>query len=96
MQQDVAGQAQQQFAEQQAMQQQVDMLEQVVKSRMTREAISRYGNVKAAHPEKAIQLLAIVGQLIQSGQIDMIDDEKLKGILQHMTPEKRETKITRK
>ena len=77
-------------------QQQIDALEQVVKTKMTRDALSRYGNLKTAHPEKSIQLLAILGQLIQSNDLGTIDDDQLKQILVRMNPPKKEIKITRK
>jgi programmed cell death protein 5 len=76
--------------------QQIQQLEMLVKQRMTKEALERFGNIKSAHPEKAIQLLAVLGQAIQSGQIDeQIDDEQLKDILIRLTPEKKEFKIRR-
>ena len=86
-------QQQQQDAE---LKQQVQQLESVVKTLFTKEALQRYGNLKAAHPETAIKVLALVGQAIQAGKIQKIDDEKLKGLLQKMAPEKKEIKITRK
>ena len=53
--------------EEQEFQQQVQQLEAIVKQRMTKEVMQRYGNVKAANPQKALQLIAILGQFIQSG-----------------------------
>jgi len=76
--------------------QQVQQLEMLVKQRMTKEALERFGNVKSAHPEKALHLLAILGQAIQTGQIeDQIDDDQLKDILLKLTPEKKDFKIRR-
>ena len=78
-------------------QQQVAQLENLVKGHLSNDAISRYGNLKSAHPEKAMQALVVLSQMIQSGQIsDRIDDEMLKNILIRMQPEKREFKIRRK
>jgi len=58
------------------------MIEKIAKQKMTREAVSRYGTVKLAHPEKAIRAIAYVAQAVQSGQIKgMITDEKFKEIL---------------
>ena len=77
-------------------QQQVQQLEIVVKQRLTKKALERYGNLKTAHPEKTIQLLAVLGQAIQTGKIeDQIDDEQLKEILIKLTPEKKEFNIKR-
>ena len=82
-----------QSQEEAQLQQQVEQLEAVVKQAFTKEALERYGNLKAAHPEKAVQLLVILGQAIQQGQITKIDDEKLKEILLKLTPKKRDFKI---
>jgi len=82
--------------EQQQMQAQLEQLETVVKQFFTKEALERYGNLKAAHQEKAVQLLVILGQAVQQGQIkEKITDEKLKDILKQLQPEKKEFKIKR-
>ena len=83
--------------EQIQLQRQVEMLEMVAKQKMTKEAISRYGNLKAAHPEKAIQIIAVIAQGIQQGQItEQVTDEKLKTLLRQLEPPKKEFKITKK
>lgn len=74
-------------------QKQIEMLEQAVKQKLTKEAIERYGNLKAAHPQKAVQLLTMLAQFID--RYESIDDDTLKDILMNMSPEKRETKIRR-
>lgn len=80
--------------EQHQMQAQIGQLETMIKQFLTKEALQRYGNVKAAHQEKAVQLLIILGQAIQQGQIkEKITDEKLKEILTQLQPEKKEFKI---
>lgn len=85
-----------QSQEEQQLKQQIEQLEAIVKSRMTKEAAERYGNVKIAFPEKAVQALVVLAQLIQTGQIDQIDDDHLKDIFKKLTPEKKEFKIKRK
>jgi len=88
---------QQQGQEESQMQQQIAQLEIIVKQFLTKDALVRYGNLKAAHPEKAVQLLVILGQAAQSGQLkEKIDDEKLKELLKRLTPEKKDFKIKRK
>ncbi len=79
--------------EQEDFQEKIQQLEMVVKQTLTKEALERYGNIKAASPEKAVQLLVVLGQAIQAGQIQQIDDDKLKEILMQLTPEKKEFKI---
>lgn len=86
----------QQFQEQAQLQQQIQQLELIVKQVLTKEALERYGNLKTAHPEKAVQLLVVLGQAIQSGQITKIDDNKLKEILKKLTPPKKDFKIRKK
>jgi len=85
-------QAQQQ--EQQS-QEQIQQLEMLVKRALTKEALERYGNVKAAFPEKAMQLMMVLAQGLQTGQVKQIDDNTLKEILKKLTPKKQDIKIKR-
>ncbi|MBS3097853.1 hypothetical protein J4209_03620 [Candidatus Woesearchaeota archaeon] len=87
---------QEQIKQEAQLQQQVGQLEMIVRQILTKEALQRYGNLKAAHPEKAIQLLVVLGQAIQQGQIQKIDDSQLKEILKQLSPGKKEFKIQRK
>ena len=88
---------QNQLQEQMQLQQQIEQLESVVKNHMSADAIARYGTLKAAHPEKAIQSLIVISQLMQSGRIQgQVTDMQYKQILQSLTEKKRETRITRK
>lgn len=97
LQQQIAAQQMEELKEQIQLERQVAMLESIAKQKMTKEAITRYGNLKAAHPEKAIQVIAVIAQAIQQGQItEQLTDEKLKNILMQIKPEKREFKITKK
>jgi programmed cell death protein 5 len=95
MQELMAQQAQQQQQEAEFAQQ-ITQLENVVKTLFTKEALQRYGNLKAAHPENAVKLLAVIGQGLQKGKIKKIDDNDLKEILIKITPERRDIKITQK
>lgn len=82
-------QAQSQIKEQVEMQQQLEMLETFIKQYLTKEAIQRFGTLKAAHPEKAVQVMAALAQAIRSGQIrDKINDEMLKSILWQLQNQK--------
>ncbi len=88
---------QQQHQEDTEAQQQFAQVETAVKQLFTKEALARYGNIKTAHQEKALQLIVVLAQLLQSGRIKQkIDDSTLKSILSRLTGEKRETKIIRK
>ena len=78
-------------------QKQFEALEQVVKQKLSKEAIARYGNIKAAHPEKAMQVITALAQLVQQGQIqETITDDLLKQILLKLQEPKKEFKIARK
>ena len=86
--------AQNENTQQQAqLQEQIAQLEMAVKQHMTKEAVLRYGSIKAAHPEKAVQSLVVLSQLLQSGRLEKIDDITFKKILEQMAPKKREIKI---
>lgn len=62
--------------------QQIAIIESIVKRNMTGDAISRYGNVKIAHPEIALRALPFLLQLVQQGT--RIDDGMLKNILKNI------------
>lgn len=86
--------------QQEALQQQVQeeaqlqQLEAAVKQFFTKEALQRYGNLKAAHPEKAVQVLVVLGQLMQSGKITQkITDDQLKELLKQMESKKKDFTI---
>ena len=86
---------QQQAQEEMQVQQQIAQLEAIVRQALTKDALVRYGNIKAAHPEKAVQILVILAQAIQSGHIQKIDDNTFKEILRKITPKQRDIKIKR-
>ena len=87
---------QQQAQEQSQLQQQIGQIESTVRQFFTKEALARYGNLKAAHQEKALQLLLVLFQAIQKGQVQgKIEDSLLKKILEQLTPKKKEIKIKR-
>ncbi|MBI2134043.1 hypothetical protein HYU11_05150 [Candidatus Woesearchaeota archaeon] len=86
----------QQIEEEYQAQQQIASLEDMVKKTMTKEALQRYGNIKAADPEKSIQLLVVLGRLIHMGKIRSVTDENLISILEKMAPAKKSFRIERR
>lgn len=83
--------------EQIEIQQQIGMLENIAKQYLSKEAISRYGNLKAGHPDKAIQVIAVIAQAAQLGQIkEKLNDEQFKEILMQIQKPKKEFKITKR
>ncbi|MBU1205167.1 MAG: hypothetical protein KKA61_02960 [Nanoarchaeota archaeon] len=77
-------------------QQQIAELELMVKHVLTKKALERYGNLKTAHPDTAVQLLVLLGQAIQTGQIKTVDDNALKNLLMRLQPKKHKFKMIRK
>jgi len=72
------------------------MKKEALRKILTKEAAERLGRVKLANPLVATQLEMYLFQLSQSGQLnEMIDDAKLKQILNVLTPS-RKTKIKRR
>ena len=88
--------SQHQYDEQLQLQQQVEQMESVVRQYLSKDALVRYGNIKAAHNEKALQLVALLFQLIQNGQLkSVIDDKIMKKLLLQLEPKKRDIQIRR-
>lgn len=88
---------QEELQEQLKLQQQVAMLEGLAKQSMSKEAVSRYGNLKAAHPELAIQVAAFIAQGVQMGKLrEQISDEEFKEMLISFQQPKKEFKVTRR
>ena len=81
------------FADEQQIQQQVEQLDAIIKQKLTKDALQRYGNIKVAHPEKALQLLMVLSQALQ--RVDQVNDAMLKDILIKLSPEKKQFKIKR-
>ena len=90
---DIDKEINEQYKMAQQLKEQVIMLENVAKQQMSKEAISRYGNLKIAHQETAIKAIAFIAQAIQSGYIkEKITDELFKEILRNIQ-EKKEFKF---
>ncbi len=81
--------------EQARLEQQIQQLEMLVRSRFTKGALERFGALKSAHPEKAVQVLLILGQLIDAGKAKTVDENQLRELLSHISP-RRDFKIQRK
>ena len=87
---------QQQSEGQSQIQHQIGQMESAVRQFLSKEALSRYGSLKAAHQEKALQLLVVLFQAIQKGQIKgKIEDALLKKVLEQLSPAKKEFNIRR-
>ena len=80
---------------QQQLKEQIDQVEEHVKLVFTKGALQRFGNIKIAHPERALQVTMYLQQLMQKKHIKEITDEQLKHILSSM-PSQRDITITRK
>ncbi|MEM4703345.1 MAG: DNA-binding protein [Candidatus Pacearchaeota archaeon] len=75
---------------------QLVMLEKIAKQYMTKEAVSRYGNLKIAHPETAVKAISIIAQASQTGQInEPISDDEFKSLLIEIQQGKKTFKFRR-
>ena len=87
---------QQQTQEQTQIREQIRQMEDIVRQFLTKDALVRYGNIKTAHHDKALQVLVVLFQAIKKEQIQgKIDDSTLKKVLEQLTPKKKEIKIKR-
>lgn len=76
--------------------QQIETLENFAKQYMEKEAISRYGNLKTVHPEKAVQVTAVIAEAVRNGSIrEKVTDQQLKAFLSEIQTPKREFRIRR-
>ncbi|MBI4159007.1 hypothetical protein HY500_01980 [Candidatus Woesearchaeota archaeon] len=84
------------FTEEEALKNQISQIESLAKQLLDKEALSRFGNIKAAHPEKAIQIASVIIQLARADRIkEKLTDRQFKEILT-LLQEKKDFKITRK
>ncbi len=86
-------QMQQESAEDQQLQQQIRQLDSIARQFLSKEALMRYGTIKTAHPELALQVMVVINQFVQQNRIKQIDDVQLKEILMHLSPKKKEMQI---
>lgn len=85
--------------EEQKLIQQIALLEQKAKQFMSKEAISRYGNLKLAHPELALKAIAAIVQAAELGQLsEPLSDVQFKELLLQLREGKKSYsfRITRK
>ena len=79
------------------MQQQIVMIENEAKKHLDSNALSRYSNLKVVHPEKALQVAAIIVQATQTNQFpDILDDTQLKELLIKLQEPSKEFRIKRR
>lgn len=71
-------------------------LEDMVRQRMTRDAYSRYGNIKAADPELAARVLLSAAQYIDKMKVKMLTDDDFKRLLAGIMPRRRDFQIRRR
>ena len=73
---------------------QLEVLEQKVKLYLSQQSIARYGSIKAANPEKAMQVVLIMAKAIEAGQVKRkLTDEEFKQVLRELQEPKKEFRI---
>jgi DNA-binding TFAR19-related protein (PDSD5 family) len=77
-------------------QKEIERLEQLGKQYLDHEALTRYGTLKAAYPEKALKVIMYIANMAQMGKAqEKINDKDFKEILKVMDEGKKEYKIKR-
>jgi len=79
-------------SDEEALEEQRESVKQEAYQYMTKDSISRIGNVRAAKPELAHGVLAQIARLGEMGRIGTVDEESLKEILRELQDEKQEDK----
>ncbi len=75
---------------------QMELLEVEMKNYLSKEALSRYGNLKSAYPEKALQVVVLMSQIIQSGHLNQrINDLDFKRLLTELDKNKKDFKFVK-
>ena len=79
------------------LQRQITIIEEGAKKYLDRVALQRLGNLKAAYPEKAVQVSALILQNAEAGNLKgTINDSQLKQLLINLDEPKREFRFIRK
>jgi len=66
----------------------LEMLESIAKAKMSKEARARYSNLKLAHQDLAIKAIALIAEAVQLKQIEHVDEEQFKSVLQQLNTKK--------
>ena len=78
-------------------QQQISLIENNAKQFLDKDALSRYGNIKAVNQEKALQIAFLIHQAVQSGQLkEKLTDVQFKELLMNLQEPRREFRFIRK
>ena len=79
------------------LQQQIAMIEENAKKFLDKRAVERFGTLKTAHPEKALQAASVIFQASQAGQLQKeLTDDEFKQLLSGLQEPKKEFTLTRK
>jgi len=89
---ELQGRMTQEADQQRQVQEKIAQIESMVRPKLDKKALERYGNLRTVHPELAVQALLVLAQMSKTH----ITDEQFKEVLVMLQPPKRETKIIRK
>ena len=93
---ELQGSQEQDFEQEQQFIEQLTQLENTIKPYMSKEAVERFGTVRIAYPQKAVQSLVMIAQLIERDMNLRITDNMYKNILRKLTPKKHNFNIKRR
>lgn len=83
--------------EQLKLQEQMTQIEQEAKQILDRDALTRYGTLKAAYPERAFQIAMLLRQMIHKKQLSHpLTDIEFKQLLTELQEKPKEFRLTRK
>jgi DNA-binding TFAR19-related protein (PDSD5 family) len=69
-------------------------MEDNLRQRLSKEAFARFGNIRAANPSQAVEVLVAMTKYLSKKQ-GMVGDQEFRELLQSMFPKGRRTTIRR-
>ena len=77
--------------EQVKLKKQIELIEENAKKYLSKEAVNRFGNLRLAHPDKALRVCGLILEAVNRGQIkDKLNDEEFLGLLRLLEEPKKE------
>lgn len=78
---EIKQQANQQQNQEEQLKAEIGRIELLVKRQMTKEAVSRYSNIKLTHPDLALSVLGVLVNVLEKKREGLVTDDELKRLL---------------